>query len=467
MQKNKIASRRMLCDTPSRRVFFLSVFFFLIGLQIPTHAQQVSTSWNGGTGNWSGSANWNPSAVPNNNATTTYSVAVNVPSSVVTMDVLNDTIDNLNLGTSASLTIVGGNSLNLVLGQSSNYGTINNGIPDVVSSAGGTLTNSGTLYNYGTFNNGVISSNGSMLTNSGTLYNYGLLNSVYLSGVSNSGTIYNTAGATLIYSADCICSNAGYISNAGTFVQAGGLGTLSSSGTIDNTGSISIGRAFINTGTLNNSGSLNAVSVDFLKNDGRLSDTGTITSSIYTQDGGSTIVDGKLTVLPLGDLAGYGEVYIDDGMLSGTGTISGNVLMGGILMPGDAPGTLTVLGDYEQTGAGIFDEIISGKSQSFLDVSGIVTLDPGSLLEITLLNGYDPLHQTFSIMDFASLNGQFANGASFWDDGFLWDITYRQHEVEVTAVEAPEPSSLLLLFFGLAAVAFLAHRKIEKSRRLA
>jgi hypothetical protein len=77
------------------------------------------------------------------------------------------------------------------------------------------------------------------------------------------------------------------------------------------------------------------------------------------------------------------------------------------------------------------------------------------------------LNQTFSIMDFAFLNGQFANGSSFWDDGYLWDITYRRHEVDVTAVQAPEPSSLLLLLIGLAALALYAHPKMNKTQRLA
>jgi hypothetical protein len=141
--------------------------------------------------------------------------------------------------------------------------------------------------------------------------------------------------------------------------------------------------------------------------------------------------------------------------------------MGGRLIPGDAPGTLTILGNYEQTGTGTFDELIGPHSHSFLAVSGKVGLDPGSLLEISLLGGFDPLHQTFSIMDFASLNGKFSNGTSFWDDGFLWDVTYFQHQVDVTAVQAPEPSSLLLLVLGFAALAFCWHRKLDKSRRLA
>ena len=70
-------------------------------------------------------------------------------------------------------------------------------------------------------------------------------------------------------------------------------------------------------------------------------------------------------------------------------------------------------------------------------------------------------------MDFAFLNGQFVNGSSFWDDNYLWNITYRQHEIDVTAVQAPEPSSLLLLFIGMAALNLYAHRKMGKTQHLA
>jgi hypothetical protein len=110
---------------------------------------------------------------------------------------------------------------------------------------------------------------------------------------------------------------------------------------------------------------------------------------------------------------------------------------------------------------------MSPLSRSFLLVNGDVTLDSGSLLDITLLNSFDPLGQTFDIMDYNALTGQFSNGSSFWDDGYLWDINYGQNQIDVTAVQAPEPSSLLQLFIGLAALAFFAHRKMDKTQRLA
>jgi hypothetical protein len=166
---------------------------------------------------------------------------------------------------------------------------------------------------------------------------------------------------------------------------------------------------------------------------------------------------------------GSAIVNIQRGALGGTGTINGNVVMAGTMMPGapGTPGTLTIFGNYEQTGTGMLEELMSPLSHSFLDVSGNVSLDSGAFLHITLLEGYDPLNQTFSIMDFAFLNGQFANGLRFWDDGYLWDMTYRLHEVDVAAVQAPEPSALLLLLISLAPLGLYTHRKMDKTQRLA
>jgi len=69
-------------------------------------------------------------------------------------------------------------------------------------------------------------------------------------------------------------------------------------------------------------------------------------------------------------------------------------------------------------------------------------------------------------MDYASLVGQFLEWFKFVQDGFLWDISYGQHEIDVTAVSAPEPSSLLLLFLGLAALALYANGKCAKRQTL-
>ena len=147
--------------------------------------------------------------------------------------------------------------------------------------------------------------------------------------------------------------------------------------------------------------------------------------------------------------------------LNGTGMIVGNVAMGGILAPGTpgTPGVLTIVGNYEQLSGGMLQELMGPLSQSFLHVTGNVTLDPGSFLSIILANGYDPIGQNFTILQDGSLEGQFTNGSVFWQDGYQWDLIYGPNGVELTAVGTPEPGSLLLLGLGSLAIGALAKRK--------
>jgi hypothetical protein len=151
-------------------------------------------------------------------------------------------------------------------------------------------------------------------------------------------------------------------------------------------------------------------------------------------------------------------VDIEGGKLSGTGTINGDVLMKGMMSPGSGgvPGTFTVNGNYQQTSTGVFDEIIkSSSANGLLDVTGLLALDPGSLLKITLQGGFDPVGDSFTILDYGSLSGEFGNGTSFMADGFNWTLTYGSNDAILTAVSAdppvttPEPGTIALLAFGL------------------
>jgi len=478
----------------------VTFLILLLGFQcIQASAQQLVATWTDTAGNWSSAANWstNP-VVPNNGGGTTYAVKITAPGSVVAMDVLT-TIDRFDLGTPNTLTINSGNTLNLVAGTSNNYGTLIN--YGAISNSSGAITNYGTLINYSgiTFTNleptpgfssgGILFNSGTIQTGlsgipmsiGGTAINTGTINCI--DGVlSLSGVVINSGSGLILSQEQTLMSgtvdnsarifvgsvvpsaNSGTVNNTGTIGISfiGGGGSFTNSGTINNSGAFfnSNGSDFINSGSFNNSGTVN--NDGFFTNSGRVTITrsGLFTTTFvdYTQTAGSTVVDGTLAAVPPIPSAST-IVNIQGGTLSGTGTINSNVLMAGTMMPGDAPGTLTIIGNYEQKDTGIFEELMSPFAQAFLDVSGNVVLDPGATLDITLLGGFNPLGDTISIMDFSTLSGRFANGSSFWDDGFLWDITYRQHEIDVTAVQAPEPGSFLLLGIGSLAIGAIAKRK--------
>jgi hypothetical protein len=107
----------------------------------------------------------------------------------------------------------------------------------------------------------------------------------------------------------------------------------------------------------------------------------------------------------------------------------------------------------------VFDEIIKGASSNgLLDVTGALALDPGSLLEITLQNGFDPVGDSFTILDYGSLSGEFGNGTSFVADGYNWTLAYGPGDAILTAVSVddpvntPEPGSISLIVIGFAAL---------------
>jgi hypothetical protein len=358
---------------------------------------------------------------------------------------ITSTADPSSFANSGTFNNSGTLSLSLIFNSSSfsNTGTLNNkGTINLDDSCPAgcsiSVTNSGTLNNRGTLNITSASDSTGLFTNSGTINNSGsgTISNAFTSTLDNSGTINNSSG--------------GHINN---------LGTLTNEGVFNNTSGAHLMDAgtFNNTGTFSNSGAVT------------ISSTGLFTtSSDYTQTAGPTTVNGTLTA------TGGAKVDIEGGKLSGTGIINGDVLMKGIMAPGsgDVPGTLTVNGNYQQTAAGVFDEIIkSSSANGVLDVTGLLALDPGSLLEITLQNGFDPVGDSFTILDYGSLSGEFGNGTSFMADGFNWTLTYGSNDAILTAVSAdppvntPEPGTIALIAFGfLPLLGYAAKRRSAAGR---
>jgi Ca2+-binding RTX toxin-like protein len=229
----------------------------------------------------------------------------------------------------------------------------------------GTLNLSGNQYLDGT----TLETTGvTVWTGNGTLY------------TSNGAIWNNTSTGTIDLQNDSDFSqwygNQSTFNNAGTFTKSNGTTTDDSyiSGLFNNTGTVQV-------------------------NKGRLRFTGG-----YTQTAGTTNLSG-------GSLAfDYSPLNLQGGNLTGIGTITGNVNnTGGQINPGNTIGTLTVAGDYSQTGTGTVNlELGSDTSFDKLAITGAA--DVGGILKLNLTNGYTPTIGTkFTVLTYSSATAKSFN----------------------------------------------------------
>jgi hypothetical protein len=256
-----------------------------------------------------------------------------------------------------------------------------------------------------------IASEGSPITNLGTIEShragvfvelFGLNNSLgqffnpftnYSSGTLTGGTWEVSNGALWFFTGFDVTTNAANLSISGAnssirdsfFDNAlSGLTTNTAAGTF----TVGNGYNFTVTSDFSNAGRVDIQG-------GAGFSTG---SSNYDQSAGQTTVDGTLSAA---------NVALHGGSLHGTGTIAGNVTNAGIVTPGDAPGTLTIQGNYTQTAAGTLDINLAGPASfSQLAVSGTATL--AGTLNLALAPGFTPAAgASFAILTFAAHSGNF------------------------------------------------------------
>ena len=149
---------------------------------------------------------------------------------------------------------------------------------------------------------------------------------------------------------------------------------------------------------------------------------------------------------------GGGTIDVQQGMVSGNGTISGDVNNeGGSISPGNSSGMMVIEGNLTQGEYGsLLIELsgtTAGSQYDVLQVDGELSAD--GTLEVSLLDGFQPgLGDTFNILDFGSLSGEFGQvilpdlaGTLVWDDSAI--LTNGSISV------VPEPATLMLLGVGL------------------
>jgi hypothetical protein len=243
---------------------------------------------------------------------------------------------------------------------------------------------------------------------------------------------FNNEGTT-----NGIVTNAANITLSGStatasFIDQNGANMLAKFATNSSTGSFTLisSRTFTTAAGFSNAGMV------------EISKTTTLTigaNGNYTQTGGSTTVDGTLT------LGSPGAVNISGGNLFGNGgTINGAVnLTAGNVNPGDGlglVGDIKVNGNYTQGSSGDLNIDIAGTAPNTL-YSVLNIVDAASLsgtLNVNLENGFVPKVNTkFTIVDYKSDTGQFVTTNFPTVSGDHWTITYNATNIVIELVAGP------------------------------
>ncbi len=165
--------------------------------------------------------------------------------------------------------------------------------------------------------------------------------------------------------------------------------------------------------------------------------------------GGATTFTGGNIILTGGKLTDANFALPGTSTLGGTGTLSGNLTSDGTVSPGDAPGILTVDGNYVQNSDGTLEIGLGGTTAGTqydqLAIDGSTTL--AGTLDVVLLNTFQPaLGESFQLFTDSSELGTFSTidlpplAVGQWSTSAL----YSGGIINVV----PEPTELGMLCFG-------------------
>lgn len=337
------------------------------------------------------------------------------------------------------------------------------GVGSLTIAGGGTLTNAGKLFQNQTL--GVAS--GGALVNDGNLYNWGMTT------IATGGHLV-TAGTLDLYGAGARIENGGTLQvdptgllrlGEGAVLQNSGLmsvnalyGISGEGGTLQNLagGSFS-GGIYAPTSTRTNVTNAGAFTVPY---------GNTVAVGDFTNDAGTLVIEGTM------ENAG-GSLHLVGGVLSGTGTIDGDLFVGGgpgsaRFSPGYSPGTMTITGNLSLQPGGVLalDVAPGGPGGVAFDqvaVSGTVLLD--GPVEVIVGGGVTE-DQVLGFNFFDCSSSSNGNCEISYGDHFEWafpgrpgsTLDARPDGLYITSL-APEPEAGAMMLVSLSSLGWVAHRR--------
>lgn len=337
----------------------------------------------------------------------------------------------------------------------------------------------------------------SSLADDGTFDVSGTTDGASITSLSGDGAV--TLGSKDLTLSDASGSFSGVISGSGGLTVGGGSETLSGANTYTGTttvdsgatlalmgsGSIAASSSLVDNGTFDISGTASGATVQNLSGagtvalgsqtltladasgtfSGAFTGSGTLLkegSGMLTLNGNSASFTGTTEIaggtLEVGDANTSsavlgGDVTVDaDGTLRGHGTIDGDVDNDGTVEPGGSVGTLTVEGNYAQSGSATFTVEITPTSASELVVGGTATLngtmsiiyDPGTYTArtYTLISAAKGVSGTFSTVTSSGTSnlGSLTASVSYSADAVELDLASASGSG--TTVVAPTDTSI-------------------------
>ena len=307
---------------------------------------------------------------------------------------------------------------------------------DVAATTGltlsGTVSGSGALVKEGS---GVLILTGDATHSGGTLVSAGTLQ-VGMAGTTGSLAGNVTNNGEVVFDRSDTVTYSGTMTGTGSLWQAG-TGTLIITGDVDLSGGITIsGFSTLQVGDGGTSGTLSGA----IENNGFLtfnrSDTYTVSntftgSGILGFSGGGTAIfsstfNGSVAVAESGlvldgsGLVGAAVFVGDNGVLSGNGAVGSlTVLDGGVVAPGNSPGTISVAGTVGFEAGSVYRvDVTPDGAHDLITATGAVTINAGAAVEVIAVPGRYAANTTYAIITTTdTLTGAFGSITS--DYAFL------------------------------------------------